>query len=60
MTRMMMTTMIRRSGTVLIVGILSLSLSAQDKDFGIWYGASVKKGITDKFNIKLKDSFKSF
>jgi hypothetical protein len=44
-------TMIRRFGVVLILFILTLSLRAQDKDFGIWYGASVKKGISDKFDL---------
>jgi hypothetical protein len=60
MTKTMMMTMIRRFGAVLIVGVLTLSLSAQDKDFGIWYGASVKKGISNKFDFAASGMLRTF
>jgi hypothetical protein len=52
--------MIRRFGAVLILAILTLSLSAQAKDFGIWYGASVKKGVSDKFTLVASGMLRTF
>jgi len=60
MTKTMMMTMIRRFGAVLILGILTLSLPAQEKDFGIWYGASVKKGVSDKIRLVASGMLRTF
>ena len=53
-------TMIRRSVAALAAGLMVLSLNAQDKDFGIWYGANVNKGITDKIDFDVSAMVRTF
>lgn len=47
---MMMT---RRIISLLAVILISVTLSAQKKDFGIWYGANLSKGITNKLDLNI-------
>jgi hypothetical protein len=54
-----MMTMIKRVITVIAAGILSLSLYAQT-DFGIWYGASAKKGLFNKFDLEASCMLRTF
>jgi hypothetical protein len=60
MTRTTMMTMIRRVTTVFATGIITLSLCAQDNDFGIWYGANVKKGLFNKFSLEASGMMRTF
>jgi hypothetical protein len=60
MTEMMMMTMIKRTGAALFAAIITISLSAQDKDFGIWYGANLNKGITNKLDLDVSAMVRTF
>jgi hypothetical protein len=60
MTEMMMTTMIKRTSAALIAAIVTISLSAQDKDFGIWYGVNLNKGITNKFDLDVSAMIRTY
>jgi hypothetical protein len=60
MTEMMMMTMIKRISAALIAAIITISLSAQDKDFGIWYGANINKGITNKLDLDVSAMVRTF
>jgi len=60
MTRTMMMTMIKRTSAVLIAAIITITLSAQDKDFGIWYGANLNKGFTDKIDLNVSAMVRTF
>jgi long-subunit fatty acid transport protein len=60
MTRTMMMTTIRKTGILFIALIISISLSAQDKDFGIWYGANLNKGITNKLALDVSAMIRTF
>jgi hypothetical protein len=52
--------MIRRVGAVLISALFTNSISAQDKDFGIWYGANLNKGITNKIDLNVSAMVRTF
>jgi hypothetical protein len=52
--------MIKRGEAVLIAALISISISAQDKDFGIWYGANLKKGITNKIDLDVSAMVRTF
>lgn len=60
MTGTMMMMMIRRTGAVLVALIITSSISAQDKDFGIWYGANLNKGITNKLDLDVSAMVRTF
>lgn len=60
MRKMMMMTMIRRTGSVFVAVIISLTVSAQDKDFGIWYGTNINKGITEKIDLDVSAMVRTF
>lgn len=48
----MMTT-IRKALTILIVFLMTASLKGQEKDFGIWYGANLNKGISNRLDLNV-------
>ena len=60
MINMMMTTMIKKCGAVVLLLLASLAVTAQDADFGVWYGISTSKGITDKFDLELAGMLRTF
>ncbi len=58
--RMKMRRMIRRWCYVLLAISLPISATAQNKDFGIWYGVSAEKKLTDKIDIRLSTCIRTF
>lgn len=60
MTDMMMMTTIRRGGAIFLLFLATLAGSAQNKDFGIWYGTSASKGITEKLDLELAGMVRTF
>jgi hypothetical protein len=52
--------MIRRAIVFLSTVIITISISAQNTDFGIWYGANVNKGITDKIDFDVSAMVRTF
>jgi hypothetical protein len=52
--------MIRRSYVLLIILLLSTSVFAQDKDFGIWYGISASHKINKKLELNLSTDVRTF
>lgn len=58
--QIMMTMMIRRLASLLILSALVLNLSAQKKDFGIWYGISAEHKFTKKIELDLSTCLRTF
>jgi len=55
----MMTMMIKKRLVVFFLLLLTLTVSAQDKDFGIWYGISAEHKLTKKIEINLSTNVRT-
>jgi hypothetical protein len=53
-------TMIRRISILFITILLTVSVFAQDKDFGIWYGVSASHKVTKKLGVDLSADVRTF
>ena len=52
--------MIKRWAPVIFALLLPLSAGAQDDDFGLWYTANVKAGVTQKLNAEVSLELRTF
>jgi hypothetical protein len=57
---MMMMMMIKRASFLLGFSLLTISAFPQEKDFGIWYGASAEFGIIKSLQVDLSTCFRTF
>lgn len=57
---MMMTMMIRKFSFALVFLLIPLIAHTQDKDYGIWYGASLQKGIVKRLDLDVSGMIRTY
>lgn len=57
---MMKMMMIRRWGYSILAALIPLSAGAQNDDFGIWYSANAKVGVTRRLNAEISGELRTF
>ena len=55
-----MMTMIKKWYLVLLILIIPISVYSQEKDFGIWYGISLKHELRKKLNLEISPVVRTF
>lgn len=57
---MPMMMMIKRSAALVLTLLISYTALSQEKDFGIWYGATVQAGITQKITADVSGMIRTY